>query len=311
MSIKTLHGQMSVVDKNGNAQKLHQETSAEDVLVTRTTNIQGTDGASAIPSDVDNVQKLADKVGALAFKSKVGYDDLSDDLIAKDISTATDTQIPSVTVVKEFVAEVDEKISTFEDTMIDGNYVVVDETTEEINPPDSEINDDVTSTSLTWSSNKINSQLTDVINKIEEVNEAANRVFYIALVKDSNDTYIAQKTVAEIEAAYKENKAIWVVASDVLLPLRKRQDANTWIFSGYTETQAYDITITATVVTVTYNDLVTANGALPNPNVLKLTGAVNAVYDGSEEVEVEIPTGSSGVVGATINIKNWTVSDMS
>ena len=33
---------------------------------------------------------------------------------------------------------------------------------------------------------------------------------------------------------------------------------------------------------------------LPNPNVLTFTGAVNATYDGSEAVEVEIPQGGGG-----------------
>lgn len=34
---------------------------------------------------------------------------------------------------------------------------------------------------------------------------------------------------------------------------------------------------------------------LPNPNKLKLTGAVTAEYDGSAEVSVEIPTGGGGI----------------
>ena len=54
--------------------------------------------------------------------------------------------------------------------------------------------------------------------------------------------------------------------------------------------------------------------ALPNPNALTLTGAVNATYDGSTAVSVEIPSGGSGgtdislgltsaAVGQTIKVK--------
>lgn len=54
--------------------------------------------------------------------------------------------------------------------------------------------------------------------------------------------------------------------------------------------------------------------ALPNPNALTLTGAVNATYDGSTAISVEIPSGGSGgtdislgltsaAVGQTIKVK--------
>ena len=51
-----------------------------------------------------------------------------------------------------------------------------------------------------------------------------------------------------------------------------------------------------------YNDLTnkptipTVPSTLPNPNKLKLTGAVTAEYDGSSEVSVEIPAGGAGGV---------------
>ena len=301
MSVKPLHGQMSAVDKNGNTQLLHQETSAQVVLVNTDKNTQGINNSSAIPEDVTNAQDIVDKVGLLAFKSKIGYSDLSDDLIAKNISTASSTQIPSIEIVKE----IQEKVTDLDD----GNYIVVDETDNGIAIPESEINDDVTSSSLTWSSNKINTQITEIIDLIDEVDNEANSVFYVVLLKNQDGSFTAQHTVAEIEAAFNKNKAIWVISESVLLPLRKRQDINTWIFSGYTETQAYDITITPSAVTFTYTDLITTEGTLPNPNVLKLTGAVNAIYDGSEEVEVVIPTIDGGS-STTITTKTWTEKDM-
>lgn len=42
---------------------------------------------------------------------------------------------------------------------------------------------------------------------------------------------------------------------------------------------------------------------LPNPNALTFTGAVNATYDGSEEVSVEIPKGGDG------SEKEWKLID--
>ena len=258
MSTKILHGQMSVVDANGNVQVLHQETSSADVLVDRTTNTQGTNGASAIPSNVKNIQKLSDNLGKLAFKSSVANEDL------------------------------------------EGNFVVVDETTEADAPPESEINDSITSETLTWSSKKLNTHFNEIINRVETVNNEANSVFYIALVENADGSFTARQGVAEIEAAYRANKTIWVISSDVFLPLKKRQDANTWIFSGYTETQGFDITITSSGVTFTYYELATKSDTLPNPNVLRLTGAVNAVYDGTTEVAVEIPTTDTADTAKTL-----------
>ena len=46
--------------------------------------------------------------------------------------------------------------------------------------------------------------------------------------------------------------------------------------------------------------------ALPNPEVLTFTGAVQAVYDGSKAVTVEIPQG--GTTGASVNA-DWTQND--
>ena len=246
MNSKILHGQMTVVDDSGNLQILHQETSAEDVFVDKTTNIHGANGSSVIPTDVRNAQTLFDHLGSLAFKSAI------------------------------------------EDTDIDGNFIVVDESEEGTSVPESEINDGVTSQSLTWSSNKINSEINTLNNRIEEVNVEANSILYVTLLENASGGYTAQKSVAEIEAAYQAGKAIWIESNEVLLPLRKRTDAYTWVFSGYIGKQAYDFTITASGVTKSSAALATTNDALPNPSMLKLTGnTVNAVYDGSEEVIVD------------------------
>ena len=166
------HGQMTVVDDDGNLSILYQESSAADVIVDRATNAN-------IPTNTANMQQLANKLGQLAFKS-------------------------------------------------------------------TEINDEGTSQSLTWSSKKI----ADTINALD-----ISHNFYVALIEGSDGNYTSQKTVAEIEAAYQSGKPIWVIASEIFIPLRQRTNANTWVFSGYTNGQAYDITITASGVTFNYTTI--------------------------------------------------------
>ena len=48
--------------------------------------------------------------------------------------------------------------------------------------------------------------------------------------------------------------------------------------------------------------------ALPNPHSLRFKGAVTAEYDGSEEIEIEIPTGGSGSSGVGIQSIEQTVT---
>ena len=238
---------MSVVDDYGNVTILHQETSASDVLVDRTENTQGDSGNSAIPSDVDSLQKLTNKLGSMAFKSEILSSDLS--------------SVEEGILVVGLEAE-------------DSDIVL----------PESEINDDVISVSSTWSSEKIH----DITSKIDTN-------FYIPLMENAEGGYTTDITVQEIEEAYRADKLIWVVASEIFLPLRLRTNSSTWVFSGYADGQAYDITITTNAVTLTYKEVATTNDRLPNPSPLKLTGAVQAVYDGTNEVEVPVAPITVGI----------------
>lgn len=74
--------------------------------------------------------------------------------------------------------------------------------------------------------------------------------------------------------------------------------------------KANDDDLAAVAKSGSYNDLTgkptipTMPTTLPNPNKLKLTGAVTAEYDGSSEVIVEIPKGGSG--GYTLPIASAT-----
>lgn len=274
MSTELLHGQMSFIDGDGNVTVLHQETSASDVLVNNKNNINGADGGSAIPLDVDNLQKLTDKLGTMAFKSDVKSSDLENGLIANNYTTTEEGHALDARRGKDL----NDRVKTIEDS----EYVYIEDSEDgEVVLPESEINDNTVSESLTWSSDKINDLIQQILND--------TRTFYVPLIENSDGSYTSQKTVSEIEEAYQNNRHIWAESSNVLLPLRLRVNATTWLFSGYSEGQAYDIQISDTGVTIIYNPVATLNDALPNPSVLKLTGAVNAVYDGSTEVEVEIP----------------------
>ena len=50
--------------------------------------------------------------------------------------------------------------------------------------------------------------------------------------------------------------------------------------------------------------------ALPNPNALTFTGAVNATYDGSTAVSVEIPSGGSGGTDISLGLTSATVGQI-
>ena len=67
----------------------------------------------------------------------------------------------------------------------------------------------------------------------------------------------------------------------ILAELSGEKSKNVWVFKTTTLAQKTDIP-----------------SALPNPNALTFTGAVNATYDGSTAVSVEIPSGGS--VGSSI-----------
>lgn len=227
-----LHGQMSVVDELGNVTILHQETSAADVLVDSSTNTQ-------IPSDVDTLQKLANKLGALAFKNEIKEFDLTP-YIKNDLTTTEAGYVLDARAGKVL----NDRLTSIENSEI--LTIGVDEENPDIIVPQSEINDNVMSDTLTWSSNKIN-EMIDTLG--------VDHNFYVELVESSEDVYVSQKTVQQIEEAYQAGRPIWVVASEIFIPLRKRVDASTWIFSGYADKQAYDISVTASGVTFTYTPI--------------------------------------------------------
>ena len=87
MSEMIKQGQMHVVDADGSVVLLHQETDASVVLIDNNNNNLGDNGTSAIPSDIDTIQKLANKLGKLAFKSKIESTDLTTGIIVNNLTT--------------------------------------------------------------------------------------------------------------------------------------------------------------------------------------------------------------------------------
>ena len=252
MATQTLHGQMAVVGETGDVTILHQETSASDVLVNRTTNTNGKSGNSAIPNDVDTIQKLTNKLGDIAFKSSVSSSDLANDVVINNYTTTSSGHALDARAGKDL----NDRLNTLEES----EYVYIEDSENgEVTLPESEINDNATSGSLTWSSSKINDELYNLRGMIAALDLSQN--FYVTLTDDGYNNYTTEVTVEEIEAAYKKGKAIWVIASAILLPLRQRIDSEKWIFSGYisndTTVQAYDITITDGSVLFTYHEILT------------------------------------------------------
>lgn len=234
---------MSVVDDLGNVTIMHQETSSSDVLVDSHENTQGDNSLTAIPSDVDNLQKLVNKLGKLAFRSKVEYADLVSGFIVNDFNAT----IPGSALDAVAGKNLNDRLTTIENSelLIIGTEV---EDSDDILPV-SEINDEVASDALTWSSNKIMNYVNSVYDN-----------YYINLYEgDDEFHFTTNETLEDIEAAFNAGKYLWVTSNVVHLPLRLRVSATEWIFSGYTDGRACDIKIDSTGVTRTYTDVITRN----------------------------------------------------
>ena len=93
--------------------------------------------------------------------------------------------------------------------------------------------------------------------------------------------------VAESLNVIVSQTIVYVQGVYILAELSGKKSENVWDFETTTLAQNTDIP-----------------SALPNPNALTFTGAVNATYDGSTAVSVEIPSGGSG--GSAIILRSST-----
>ena len=167
MANTTVKGKFNVVAKNGDVQTIYPKTTGDQVLVDRSSN------ASVIPNDVANLQHIVNKMGALAFKSKVETSDFTTGTMIGVAGTGNDPcanlkantdagKIADALIVKNIESRVD--------TLENSNLVTVDEL------PDTEINDSVTSTSLTWSSKKLSDQLTTLNSNTSVLTSRVNNL---------------------------------------------------------------------------------------------------------------------------------------
>ena len=160
-------GKFNVVAENGDVQTIYPKTTGDQVLVDRRSN------ASVIPNDVANIQHIVNKMGSLALKSKVETSDFTTGTMISslaDLKSNKDTgKIADATVVKNIESRVD--------TLENSNLVTVDELDAGLaTKPDTEINDSVTSTSLTWSSKKLSDQLTTLNSNTSVLTSRVNNL---------------------------------------------------------------------------------------------------------------------------------------
>lgn len=143
------------------------------------------------------------------------------------------------------------------------------------------INDTTPSTSTTYSSSKIESELT-------ALNDANAALIEVSRTKPN-----------------AENTELWIHpnADEVQLPQindSMESEKDTWSskkIAAEVSNKANEKDLAVVAKSGSYNDLTnkptipTVPSTLPNPYALTFTGAVSETYDGSEEVSIEIPTG--------------------
>lgn len=170
MSNTTVKGKLNVIDANGDVNTIHPETSGDKVLIDRSTN------ASNIPNDAANLQHIINKMGSLAFKSSIKINDFEDGVIVTDVdelktltNSSGSSKIPNALVVKN----IEKRVSDLENS----NIVTLDDTDIEFTSRlDTEINDYVTSTSLTWSSKKLSDAFAVINNNYQLLKARADFV---------------------------------------------------------------------------------------------------------------------------------------
>ena len=158
-----------------------------------------------------------------------------------------------------------------------------------------------------WTENLTDDAKDKANNALEQANKSIDKaLFVVNITRNSDDTFSADKTFAEITQAYNEGK--YSIAA--IMALRTRSFIMS--FLGMTAEDAIFGTTASQVISlisITSNNevqmemlpLATLYDTLPNPYPLTFTGAVSGSYDGSAPLSVEIPSGGSGGGGATSN----------
>lgn len=129
---------------------------------------------------------------------------------------------------------------------------------------------------------------------VPAINEANKAVCLVTVTHNGDGTYRANKTLAELEAAWISGKALiccWP-NDEIYLPLTlKAQDE--YYFVATAQNTEYTVKVDRYGTHCSTIVLATDQSKLPNPNKLIFAGAVEAEYDGSNELEVQIPSKTS------------------
>ena len=156
MASSIIKGKLNVIDDNNDVQTIYPETSGDKVIIDRNSN------ASVIPSDVANLQHIVNKMGSLALKSKINVTDFDTDVITTSMNITEPGKIVDARVVKTL----NDRITAIEDS----DFITVEQMDAGLaTKPDTQIDDSITSTFLTWSSKKISDYITTINSNYESL----------------------------------------------------------------------------------------------------------------------------------------------
>ena len=156
MASSIVKGKLNVIDDNNDVQTIYPETSGDKVIIDRNSN------ASVIPSDVANLQHIVNKMGSLALKSKINVTDFDTDVITTSMNITEPGKIVDARVVKTL----NDRITAIEDS----DFITVEQMDAGLaTKPDTQIDDSITSTFLTWSSKKISDYITTINSNYESL----------------------------------------------------------------------------------------------------------------------------------------------
>ena len=114
-------------------------------------------------------------------------------------------------------------------------------------------------------------------------------------VTKTGDAYTANMTYEEVSTALAEGRTLYCSYGGLRLPYLRSITAGPHVFACIDGTDSCFVQILPSEVLFDHKILATQKeipDTLPNPHKLTFTGAVEAVYDGSEAVTVSIPSGT-------------------
>ena len=164
-----------------------------------------------------------------------------------------------------------------------------------------------------WTENLTDDAVDKANNAIDKANNAIDKaLFVVNITRNSDGTYSADKTFAEIVQAYNEGKYNIVahINGVYLMPLSE-MERDFAMFSGIIDDMRVLLGILSdNTVDEVVMQLATKKSKLPNPYPLTFTGAVNETYDGSSAKTIEIPIGVDGITPTIGDNGNWFLGDV-